>query len=85
MHEALLSDVGPNFGHITQKFVLNLLLPIFLLEVLSIESFWNVVLIGLLLIFLVCASFPNASYDLCNGVHRSVSYTHLTLPTTPYV
>ena len=69
MHEALLSDIGPNSGHITHKVVLNLLFPIYLFGILPIESFCNVALICLLPVFLVRVSFPDAPSDLCDGLH----------------
>ena len=53
MHETLLSDVGPDFGHVTQKVVLNLLFPIYLLDVLPIESLQDMALTGLLPVFIV--------------------------------
>lgn len=85
MHETLLSDVRPDFGHITQKVVLNLLLPVFFLDVLPIESLWDMALIGFLPVFLVHAFFPNAPNDLCDGVHGqhclfSENFGHNGLP-----
>ena len=55
MHEALLSDVVPDLGHITQKVLLDLIFLSYLLEALPIESSWNMTLTGILPVFLVCA------------------------------
>jgi len=89
MHEALLSDVEPNLGHITQKVVLNLLFPMYLLEVFPIERFWNMTLISLLSIFLVYFSFLDAPCDLCNGLHGqhhllSKNLRHNVLPVLEF-
>jgi len=85
MLETLLSEVGPNFGHITQKIVLNLLLPICLIENFSIECFWDMALIGFLIVFLVCASFPDALYDLAMEFRDNTTSFPRTLDTMVFL
>ena len=79
MHEALLSDIGPNSGHITHKVVLNLLFPIYLFGILPIESFCNVALICLLPVFLVRVHGQHDFFSKNLG-HNGLSILKLSIP-----